>query len=215
MPKSFVSSLFAPRRRSSEQTTRRRPARPALGAIALLALTVLAAGCGGAKEPFYTSDQVRAAFQAEGIPIFDRNQPIPRFSLVPATTRPSAADPEPVTEPLTAMLKGVRAAVLGSTTRKSRRPTTLLGFQLTVFIYPREKDARRKAADLADTLGALQILNRVNLGYKRKGNVVVSYRAYRYRYQRGVPGFPDARERIQAYDGEKRGSVAAALARLP
>jgi hypothetical protein len=192
--------------------------RRALGASSLLALTMLAmlvAGCGGAKEPFYTPDQVRAAFEAEGISIFDRNQPIPRFSPIQEPAQSRGPEPKPVVEPLTAMLKGVRAAVLGSTTRRRTRPTTLLGFQLTVFIYPREKDARRKAADLADTLGALQILNRVNLGYKRRGNVVVSYRAYRYRYQRGVPGFPDARERIQAYDGDKPGSVAAALARLP
>lgn len=212
MPKSFVSSLFAPRRRSSEQTTRM-----LLAVVALLALTALAAtGCGGAKEPFYTPDQVRAAFEAEGISIFDRNQPIPRFSPIPVTTpSPPPEESEPVSQPLTAMLKGVRAAVLGSTTRKQTRATTLLGFQLTVYIYPREKDAQRKAADYADTLGALQILHRVNFGYQRKGNVVVSYRAYRYRFQRSVPGFPDARERIQAYDGVKRGSVAAALARLP
>jgi hypothetical protein len=45
--------------------------------------------------------------------------------------------------------------------------------------------------------------------------VVVAYRVFAYRYQRGIPGFPDAQDTIEAYEGHRHGSVAAALSRLP
>jgi hypothetical protein len=186
--------------------------RLAFGAIALVALSALVAGCGGAKKPFYTPDQVRTAFAAGGIPLYDQFQIVDRRSRVPPHAPPTPA-PEPVTRPLTALLNGVRAAVMGPTTPGSTRATTLRGYQLDVFVYPRDRDARRRVAALADLLAAQQILRRVGFGFERRGNVVVTYRLYQY--ELGVPGFLGDRDRVRKYDGRVTGSVAAALGRLP
>ena len=182
------SAAASPRR--SRVSRRPAPAgtvsRLAFPASALIALSALA-GCGGAKEPVYTP-KGRCARRSR-----------PRGFRCTTSSRSSTGGhacrrrrppppPEPVTRPLTALLNGVRAAVIGPTARNSTRSTTLRSFQLDVFVYPREKDARRRVAGLANLLAAQQILHRVGFGFERRANVVVTYRLYQY--ERGVPRIP-------------------------
>jgi hypothetical protein len=187
MPRSLVSSLFA-----------------------VVVLAVLATGCGGAREPFYTAEQVQAAFLTQGIPLYGRDQIIDRDSTVAPRPVPVR---EPTAEPLTALLRGLSAVALGPMASRQTRATTLRAFQLDVFVYPRQQDARRRAADLSDLLEAQRILGRVGFHFRRQGNVVATYRTYYY--ERGVPGFLGARARVRRYDGQVDGRVAAAFAKLP
>ena len=100
MPKSFASSRLP------------------LSALRLVTLTLLAAGCSDAKDVDYGATNVQSAFAAEGVALYGPQQTIPDDPLTPPAARARAEQ-----RPLTAMLKGIRNAVLVPNVNPGSRPT--------------------------------------------------------------------------------------------
>jgi hypothetical protein len=202
MPKSFASSRLL---------RRRRPASPfrALGVLALLALALLTAGCGGAKNVDYSPAAVQAAFAAAKIPLYGPHQVMPQELALEGDPAPSIRTVQP---PLQKLLKGVRDTFLLPALRRHRGTTVLRGNSLIVYVFPRAEDAQQRVQSFADLFGAEEILHRVAFGYARKGNVVVSYG--RLRYQPGVTGVDEHRQTVLVYNQDQVRQVKAALAHL-
>ena len=144
---------------------------------------MLATGCGGGKYQHYSLAEVRSTFAAHGMRLYDRDQVFERDDRSPAEER----DPRPTAQPLRTLLNGIRSAFVVSSMSDSPKQTTLRSPGILVFVYPREEQARDKARNLADILGAQEILHQVQFAYAQKGNVVVSFR--RYRNPNTLPGF--------------------------
>jgi hypothetical protein len=196
MPKSFVSSLLLRRHIS-------------LGALGLIALALLATGCGEAKNIDYSPADVQAAFAAVGVPLYGPRQLIPDSFAQAQQPAPSLR-----TRPqfLTALLRGVRDALFFPSVHREHRSTVLHGQLMDVFVYPRAEDAQNRARSFADLLGAEQILGRVGFGYAQKGNVVVDYRVFNSSSR--VPGFLGAFDSVRAIDRKIRQQITAALSHL-
>src|SRR5439155_5578859 len=120
-------------------------------AIALLALSLLAAGCG--ENAHYSASEVRAAFEAVGI-TFSDSRVDPGQVLGPERVKP------PPARPLPAIVNGLRSAFRVPTLRLPPPETVLTGRVATVYVYAREDDARRREQELSDRLAAERILGR-------------------------------------------------------
>ena len=219
MPKSFASSLLL--------------RKGAFGACCLIALSLLATGCGGTstKAADYTVADVQAAFAAGGISLYGRGGfrqgsgqgrnpgfrqgfgqdflPNTRRALTPAPTpsRPEAA------QPLTALLKGVRDAFLVPTFQRERSLTMLRGRFMFVYVYPGADQAKRSADSYDDILVAQRILDvPIEFGYFRKANVVVRYTIFNSSSR--IPGYLGRWDSPQKIARQTKQTVTAALGRL-
>jgi hypothetical protein len=199
MPKSFASSLLL--RRS------------AFGACGLIALALLASGCGGTQSVHYTPDVVEAAFEDAGISLYSRGL---GRSFGQGGSRDfrqsSASSRDTGSQPLTSLLEGIRDAVLIDTSEPRRTSAVLSGRYVLVYVYPGAADATRRADELRDILGAQEILDRPEFGFFRKGNVVVSYHVFNSNSY--VPGEFGRWESSETIERRTTQQIAAAFSRL-
>jgi hypothetical protein len=205
MPKSFASSQFEPRHRRPAPRKRR----ACLSICALSLVTVLAAGCGGRKNILYSPADVQSAFAAENLSLYGPNQNIPSGIALEEQRAPSLRR---TTQPLPALLDGIRDAVFLPALLRGGRPVVLSGAFMYVFVYPRAQQAQARARSFDDILAAEHILNRVNFGYALKGNVVVDYEVLVPGSR--VPGFLGPTDNVRAFDRLTKRQIAAAFKRL-
>jgi hypothetical protein len=165
-----------------------RASRPrAAGACAgLVALGLLAAGC-GERRAHFTPDEVRAAFGEAGIHLEEPGDGSSDGTL------PADGSVSPV-RPWEAMLGGIREA-LGLPAAAALPPITVLrdvgpaslrgdglrgygarGDGTIVFVYARDHEAAVGAAEYKDEAAADRILGRRIVSVDRRGNVVVLHR---------------------------------------
>jgi hypothetical protein len=193
--------------------------------LSTLATALLAAGCGGTKSGPYSAAVVRAAFQAEGIALSTRDEPLTfrprgrnRFDQAvgpplpaPLSTAPASTARTPA-RPLTALLQGITAEIPLPSFHPPNPMTTLNGSTMTVLVFADSDDVEQRLPGLDDEATANKILGRLTFGFAHRGNVLVLYRLFQY--EPGRLGFRGDRGAVTTFDRTYTRRVAAALERL-
>jgi hypothetical protein len=142
--------------------------------LLVLSLAGTSAGCGG-KVQYYTPDQVSAALDSQGLGLdFGAGNNGPGPGIFQAAIPPDA--PTPAVRPLSSLLGGIVATMHVPTAAHVRPVVVIPRRGVYALIFARTGDAARRASVLDDQLTAERLLGRVEFGYHRRGNVIVTYR---------------------------------------